>query len=407
MTRAEIARRRLRNERLVGAPFASAVEVVRWLGAVQAQDYAGAKWAVGQRVRGGTDADVEAACDRGDILRTHVMRPTWHFVVPADIRWMLALTAPQVKARMAYYDRQLALDGPTYARTNAVIARALEGGRHLTREELGKVLAAAGVAASGQRLGHVMFRAELDAVVCSGPRRGKQFTYALLDERVPPVAALAREEALAALVRRYFTSHGPAQLNDFAWWSGLTVADAKAGVQMLAGDLVHADVDGKRYWLAPSKTPPKRGEPGRAPAPQLRRAPGRLQGPWRLGGSGADARAGAQGRRVRQPPGRHRRRGRRRLAAHSGQARHGRRADVAAGAVRGGEGGAGARLRGLQPLPGAAGHAGDAGTSRGRESSKRCQRSIDRSCTRPSTMSPVAPPTRPRNMSHCASQGSP
>jgi hypothetical protein len=204
---------------------------------------------------------VDAACDRGDILRTHVMRPTWHFVVPEDIRWMLALTAPAVKARMAYYDRQLGLDGPTYARTNAVLARALEGGHHLTRDELGKALAGAGIACSGQRLGHVMMRAELDAVVCSGARRGKQFTYALLDERARPVAPLARDEALAALVRRYFISHGPAQLNDFAWWSGLTVADAKAGVAMLADDLVHADVDGKRYWLAPSKAPPKLASP--------------------------------------------------------------------------------------------------------------------------------------------------
>ena len=257
MTRDDIARRRLRNQRLTGAPFASAVEAVRWLGAVQAQDYAGAKWAVGQRLRGGTDADVEAACDRGDILRTHVMRPTWHFVVPADIRWMLALTAPQVKAKMAPYDRQLALDGPTYARTNAVLARALEGGQQLTRDELGKTLARAGIACSGQRLGHVMMRAELDAIICSGARRGKQFTYALLDERARPAAPLTRDEALAALVRRYFASHGPAQLADFAWWSGLTVTAAKAGVAMLAGDLVHADVDGKRYWLAPSRTPPK------------------------------------------------------------------------------------------------------------------------------------------------------
>ena len=255
MTRDDIARRRLRNERLVGAPFASAVEVVGWLGAVQAQDYAGAKWAIGQRVRGATDASVETAFDRGDILRTHVLRPTWHAVLPADIRWLLALTAPQVKARMAYYDRQLQLDDRTYARTNAVVARALEGGHHLTRDELGKTLAAAGIACSGQRLGHVMMRAELDAVVCSGARRGKQFTYALLAERAPHVAPLARDEALAALVRRYFTSHGPAQLIDFAWWSGLTVAHAKAGVEMLAGDLVHADVDGKRYWLAPARLP--------------------------------------------------------------------------------------------------------------------------------------------------------
>jgi hypothetical protein len=255
MTRTEIARRRLANERLIGRPFASAVEAVRWLGAVQAQDYAGAKWAIGQRVRGCTDADLDAAFDRGDILRTHVLRPTWHAVLPADIRWLLGLTAARVKARMTPYDRHLDLDERTYGRANVAIARALAGGRHLTRGELGDALAGAGIAARGQRLGHVMLRAELEAVVCSGPLRGKQFTYALLDERAPASAPRPRDEALAELARRYFTSHGPAQLVDFAWWSGLTVADGKAAVGMLASELIHADAGGKRYWLAPSRKP--------------------------------------------------------------------------------------------------------------------------------------------------------
>jgi hypothetical protein len=261
VTRNEIAWRRLRNERLIGPPFASSVEAVRALGAVQAQDYAGARWALGQRVRAVTDADVEAVFDRGDLLRTHVMRPTWHAVTPADIRWLQALTAPRVKALMAYYDRQLALDASTLARTHRVLARALEGGHHHTRAELAEALAQAGVEASGQRLGHIVMHAELDAVVCSGPRRGKQFTYALLDERAPATRALARDEALAELVRRYFTSHGPAQLVDFAWWSGLTVADAKASIAALSPALQEVAVDGKRYWYAPGKAPARPAAP--------------------------------------------------------------------------------------------------------------------------------------------------
>jgi len=247
----DIARERLRNQRLIGAPFATPEDVVGWLGAVQAQDYAGAKWAIGQRAKACRDADVEQACRDGRILRTHVMRPTWHFVLPADIRWLLALTAARVRAAMAYYDRKLALDEGVFRRSQAVLARTLAGGKALTREELGRALAAAGIEASGQRLGHIMMRAELDALIASGPRRGKQSTYALLDERAPPGRTLARDEALAELAGRYFASHGPALPQDFAWWSGLTVGDAKRGIEAAAPRLTSASVDGKTYWFAP------------------------------------------------------------------------------------------------------------------------------------------------------------
>jgi hypothetical protein len=247
----DVAIQRLRNQRLVGRPLAAPEEVVGWLGAVQSQDYAGAKWAIGQRSRAGTDADVERACAAGRILRTHVLRPTWHFVLPDDVRWMLALTAPRVRAAMAYYDRKLALDGAAFRRSQALLQKALAGGKALTREELRRTLAAAGIEASGQRLGHIMMRAELDAVVTSGPRRGKQSTYALLDERAPGGRTLAREEALAELAGRYFASHGPALPQDFAWWSGLTVGDARRGIESASPRLASATVDGKTYWHAP------------------------------------------------------------------------------------------------------------------------------------------------------------
>src|SRR5262245_8685277 len=128
--RLDVAGLRLRNEHLVGAPLGSPEEVVAWLGAVQSQDYAGAKWAVAQRTPGCTDADVEEAFQAGRIVRTHVLRPTWHFVMPADLRWMLALTAPRIRAAMAYYDRKLDLDGAVRARAGALVAKALEGGRY-------------------------------------------------------------------------------------------------------------------------------------------------------------------------------------------------------------------------------------------------------------------------------------
>lgn len=250
----DIAHQRLHNQRLTGAKFEKPADVVAWLGAVQSQEYLLAKWALGLRSQNMTDADVEHAFNEGHILRTHVMRPTWHFVTPADIRWLLALTAPRVDAVNAYMYRQVELDDTMFRRSNEVIVKALEGGKHLTREELATALEGAGIVAEGFRLSYLMQRAELDALICSGPRRSKQFTYALLDERAPRITALNlnREEALAELVRRYFTSHGPATVQDFVGWSGITVADAKAGLQAVGSHLVREVIGDKTYWFCPS-----------------------------------------------------------------------------------------------------------------------------------------------------------
>ena len=217
MSGVAIALRRHYHQRLTQNPLPGPAEVVAWLGAVQAQDYPGAKWALGLRMQDAADDIVERAFSDGAILRTHVMRPTWHFVTPADIRWMLNLTASRVNAASAYMYRQLELDDALFLRGNAVIARALQGGRQLTRVELRGALAEAGIVAEGARLSYIVMRAELDAVVCSGPWRGKQFTYALLDERAPRSRALERDQALAELTLRYFRGHGPATARDFAW----------------------------------------------------------------------------------------------------------------------------------------------------------------------------------------------
>jgi hypothetical protein len=249
----KIAWARLHCQRLAAGRLTRPADVVGWLGAVQAQEYPFAKWGLALRMRRATDASVERALTAGAILRTHVLRPTWHFVTPADIRWLLALTAPRVRAAVAYYDRQLGITPAVTARANRAIAAALEGGAELTRGELKAVLAGAGVAVDGtQRLAHVIMHAELDAVICSGARRGKQFTYALLDERAPTPRMPSRDEALAELARRYFLSHGPAQLRDFAWWSGLGSADARAGLEMSRQQLADEEIEGKRYWFAPS-----------------------------------------------------------------------------------------------------------------------------------------------------------
>jgi hypothetical protein len=255
MTQTRIALQRLAQQRLSHNPFTTPEEVVDWLGAVQSQDYPGAKWSLGMRLQHTPDELVDQAFNDGRILRTHVMRPTWHFVTPADIRWLVELTARRVKALNATIDRRLELDEAVFARSNDVLARALEGHNFLTRAELGAALAEAGIAAEGMRLGYILHRAEQDAVVCSGPRRGKQFTYALIAERAPQAKILAREEALAELAHRYFTSHGPATLKDFSWWSGLTIADAKAGAEMAGSALAHEDIGGQTYWFSPSVDP--------------------------------------------------------------------------------------------------------------------------------------------------------
>jgi hypothetical protein len=247
----DIVRQRLRNQRLASPDFETAAEVVAWLGAVQSQDFTGAKWALGQRTRGVTDADVNDAFDAGQILRTHILRPTWHFVTPADIRWILALTGPRVHARNRPYYRRFELDDRILAKSRRVVERALEGGRQLTRPELGAALRRAGIEWDGVRLAHIIMHAELDGVICSGARRARQFTYMLLAERAPQVRGRDREDALAELTRRYFTSHGPATLRDYSWWSGLTMSDARAGVEMLKKTLVQEAVDGLTYWYVP------------------------------------------------------------------------------------------------------------------------------------------------------------
>jgi hypothetical protein len=255
MTSLDIMRQRLFNQHLAGVPFEKPEDVVRWLGAVQAQEYAGAKWAVAQRTKGIRDAAIDQAFAEGTILRTHVMRPTWHFVTPADIRWMLKLTAPRVNAVNAYYYRKFELDDAIFRRSNAVLAKALQGGKQLTRPELASLLQQAGIPPvidDRLRLSYIMMRAELDGLICSGALRGKQHTYALLEERIPQAKTLERDEALAELTKRYFMSHGPATLKDYLGWSGLTAVDAKAGLEMVKSQLAQEVVDDKTYWFAPN-----------------------------------------------------------------------------------------------------------------------------------------------------------
>jgi hypothetical protein len=255
MTPDDILSHRLHHQRVTGAPFERPEEMVRLLCGVQSQDYAGARWSVGQRTRGCTDGDVARACDEGKILRTHILRPTWHFVPPADIRWMLALTSPHVHALNAYMYRKLELDEAIFARSHALFAGALAGHKHLTRPELAAALARAGIVADKMRLSYIVMHAELEGLICSGASRGKQQTYALLVERAPQARMLAGDEALAELTRRFFLGHGPATSRDYAWWSGFTLAEARRGLELVRRELGNETVDGEAYWFAPTLPP--------------------------------------------------------------------------------------------------------------------------------------------------------
>jgi hypothetical protein len=255
MTKAELLNHRLINQQISETVFKTPQEIVGWMVAIQAQEYAMSKWAIALRLKGITEPDVEKVFNEGLILRTHVMRPTWHFVTPADIRWLIGLTAPRIEAVMAFYNRELGLEKNLFNKCNNLIAKALEGGKHLTREAIAAELLRQGIPLNGHQMGHVMMQAELDCVVCSGVRQGKQFTYALFDERVPAAKPMSREEALALLAHKYFSSRGPATIKDFSVWSGLTLTEAKKGAAALSRSAFFEETFEDKTYILPFQNP--------------------------------------------------------------------------------------------------------------------------------------------------------
>ncbi len=239
---------RLHNQQLSGTSFNKPEELVRWMGALQGQDYAMSKWAIGVRLPGITHDAVEQAINEARIVRTHALRPTWHLVAAEDARWMLELSAPVVKRIAASTLKPLGVGVELFSRTNPLIEKFLAGKSH-TREEIMAELSRQGIITNTLVAAHVMFWAELDGIVCNGPMRGKQFTYALLDERVPAKGpGYSRDEAAAELARRYFTSHGPASLADFTWWSGLNVSEARTALEAVKKELHSDRVEDTEYW---------------------------------------------------------------------------------------------------------------------------------------------------------------
>ena len=246
-----VARQRLYNQQIASPTFEQPSDVVGWLGAVQAQNYLGALWAVGLRMKSATEQDIEQALADRTILRTWPMRGTLHFVAAADVRWMLELMTPRVLvASSRRLQKEFGLDDAVFARSREVLSRALQGGRQLSRNAMYQVLEAAHISAAGQRGLHILWWLAQEGLLCFGAREGKQQTFVLLEEWVPGAERLERDEALAQLARRYFTSHGPATVQDFTWWSGLAPADAIAGLESVKADLTQEVVDGQTYWFS-------------------------------------------------------------------------------------------------------------------------------------------------------------
>ena len=242
-----LVRERLQRQQLLTREFSGASALVAWMGAVQGQEYEPARWGIGLRLSGSPVAeDIEREISRGTIVRTHALRPTWHFVAARDLAWIQALTGPNVQRRMASYNRQLELDEGLFTRALTVLERALIDAPNLTRAELGRCLAHKGIHASGPRLAHIAMHAELEGLICSGVRQGRTPTYALAAQRTPRTRRRSRDGALGELARRFFQSHGPATIRDFVWWSGLSTADARRGREIMGGTSM--DSNGLRYW---------------------------------------------------------------------------------------------------------------------------------------------------------------
>jgi hypothetical protein len=247
---ADVLRRRLATQRLRGPALQCAADVVRLLTCVQSQECAHAFWSLGMRTSGLGFAEVQAEFDEGTVLRTHILRPTWHLVAAEDIRWILAATSARVQQLNQTMYRREGLDRPTLDRGAELIAELLRGRQYRTRAELGAALAAAGRAADRFRLAYVIMNAELEGLICSGPLRGAQQTYALLEERAP--AAQARAGDLGELAWRFYAGHGPANVRDLARWATLTLGQAASATEAAEDRLEQLEVDGVPHWFDPA-----------------------------------------------------------------------------------------------------------------------------------------------------------
>ena len=245
----DISAQRLSQQRLSQGQFANPAEAVAWLGAVQAQDFLYALWAVGLRVQNSTQESIERAIAEKSILRTWAMRGTLHFLASADAHSLLALLLPSNLSRGASNHRRVGLDEATFSKSNAILQKTLQGGQRLERKDLVAALKGNGIAIDDNRFLFLVHRAAVEGLICFGPRRGKQVTFTLLDEWLPPSHPFSHDDTLASLALRYFTGHAPAALKDFTWWSGLPAAEARSGLEMVKSQLISHTLGDQTFWL--------------------------------------------------------------------------------------------------------------------------------------------------------------
>lgn len=260
---------RLAVQRLSAAPFVSVTAAVGSLVCVQCQEHAISRWSLGART-GLSDPEVRAQLDSRAVVRTHILRPTWHYVAAADLRWLLALTSSKVVSALAARHRQLGIGATERDRAATILEEALTGRTALTRRELHARFAERGLAESGEQVGHLLMLAELDGLICSGPLRGDQHTYVLADEVIPPTPARDRDDALRELVRRFFAGHGPARDRDLTRWTKVTLGEIRPILHDLehSGELARHELDGQPLW-GPTEVPERRPDAPRAFLVQL------------------------------------------------------------------------------------------------------------------------------------------
>jgi hypothetical protein len=257
MELAEIAKIRLASQHIAGAKFNTPRQIARWMIAMQAQDYAMLKWALGVRLPGSTLKSIEQAINAGELLRTHLLRNTWHLASAEDIQWLLALRSPRIKASLNPRLVELELSEAVISKSHSVLEKCLRDGNHSSREELILALEKTDITTTQNRASHLFMLAELEGLICSGADKDGKPTYALLAERAPIRPVFSREEALAKLASGYFSSRGPASLKDFTWWSGLTATEAHLALELVKGSFDTQTIDGLQYWFLERELDPR------------------------------------------------------------------------------------------------------------------------------------------------------